>query len=754
MGALIEKLLTPLSLEKLLSHEQDLPHYAEAAPDRFLDLLDADLKTHSPALIDLLKPLNGGILGDRCARSGLLWALECLAWRHLWRVSRVLAELSRTAIDDRWANKPIASLRMVYQSRLPQTAEPLEVRIAVLERLAKSFPDVAWEICVDQLDTEPRIGHYSYRPRWRDDASGAGRSVRHREFHEFTRKALDLSLAWPDHTHESIGELVQRLAAMPEEDRNRVWDLVDDWAEGATDERAKGKLREVIRSLVHTRRGRLQWPDGSGKERAHSAYEKLEPANLIERHEWLFAQQWVEPSLEEVEDEGFDYTRYEGEIWTGRARAMREILVAGGVEGVMELLSGSEAPEVIGRSVGLSVTSMKERVCFLEELLSMDGEIEAKIDACLHGFLVYVGVPVVARLLASSCDVLDFAKRSRALRCSPFSWDTWRLLDEQDEEVRDAYWKRVLPYPGVFSEEELMEIVDRLLEAGRPRAAFYAVGGNLREVETARLRRLLLAVGTEGTEPDDWYRVDAYRISDALDSLDGRPGVSVDEMAQLEFMFMEALDHSTHGIPNLGRRIGESATLFVQAVRYAFGGAGEGEEMAGVEAMGEEARRRRIGVALRLFGRIGHIPGTREDGTVSLGRLLDWMTEVRRLCREHGLLERGDEKIGELLSRAPRDRDGLWPCRAVCEAMESVASKRIGVGFHIGVVNGRAVHWRGIYEGGGQDRELAAKYRACADEVALEFPYVSRVIGRVAEDYDQVAREEDAEARVGMRLGH
>ena len=82
------------------------------------------------------------------------------------------------------------------------------------------------------------------------------------------------------------------------------------------------------------------------------------------------------------------------------------------------------------------------------------------------------------------------------------------------------------------------------------------------QVETLRLKRLLFAVATVDAEPADWYRLDAYRLSEALDSLQGRTGVSLDEMAQLEFLFITALDHSEHGIPNLERQIAESPTLF------------------------------------------------------------------------------------------------------------------------------------------------------------------------------------------------
>ncbi|WP_305802899.1 hypothetical protein, partial [Thiolapillus sp.] len=54
--ALIRKLLTPLTLEKLLSHDHDLPHYAEAAPDEFLTIIEEDLRCSDPVVFGLLKP--------------------------------------------------------------------------------------------------------------------------------------------------------------------------------------------------------------------------------------------------------------------------------------------------------------------------------------------------------------------------------------------------------------------------------------------------------------------------------------------------------------------------------------------------------------------------------------------------------------------------------------------------------------------------------------------------------------------------
>ena len=751
VSSLIRGLLTPLTLDKLISHNRDLSHYAEAAPDEFLKLLEEDLRQSQPIVIGLLKPVKSGPFSSP-SRTGLLSALECLAWKHLGRVSPILAQLSRIVINDNWLNKPISSLYKTYWSSCPQTAASLKERIMALERLTKCFPDIGWQICIDQLQTRSSIID-SYRPRWRSDASGAGRWVTERECHEFTRKAFDLALARPEHDQKTLGDLVERLPVIPEEYQTLVWDLIDTWADSETDEKAKADLRERIRTLAFTRRGRRHGLKDATKDRAHMAYEKLQPRDPVDRHAWLFAQHWVEPSSDEIEDEDFDYTRREEKIRTLRTRAMKEIWMECGFKGLKALLSRSGAPATIGGSLGPNITTVNERTDFLRQCLAITGDLGGKIEGCIQGFLMSVGDGALGTLLSAVCKDIGTDRIVRLFRCAPFKQDTWRLLDQHGQEIQDRYWQKVVPQWNHHSEEELIEIIDRLLEVQRPRAAFHAVHLDWPQVETSRLKRLLIAVATVDAEPEGWYRPEAYDLSEALDSLNGRTGVSPDEMAQLEFMFITALDRSEHGIPNIERQIAKTPALFVQVLALAFKRNDDRQDPPEWRIENPERRDDLAIAAYSLFDQIECIPSTESEGKVNAEKLLDWIAEARRLCAEHGRGEVGDQKIGGLLSKAPAEEDGGWPCLPVCEAMERITSQQIGDGFEIGVLNGRGVHSRGMNEGGAQERELAAKYRNWAQQRAFDYPYVSSVLERIAADYDQEAKREDTKVKIRRRLG-
>jgi len=751
VALLIRKLLTPLTLDKLLSHYNDLPRYAEAAPDEFLKILEADLQQPEPVVLGLLKPANSGVFG-RCPRTGLLWGLECLAWKpqNLPRVTTILAHLSRTKINDNWGNKPIASLEAIYRSWMPQTAASVEERAKALEMLTRRFPDVGWQICIEQFEPGSRIGHYSYRPRWRSDASGAGQPVAMKEMYQFNRKALDLALERPKHDEKTLGDLVERLDGMSGKDQSAVWDLIDAWSVAETDDEAKANLRERIRRFAFTRRGRRRPRTEATTDRAREAYAKLQSRDPVIRHAWLFANQWVEESADEIEGEDFELSKRGERIHKLRAAALREIWEEQGFEGVVACLSRSGASHTVGQYAALCVTGTEASADLLRRCLSIAGDLARKADGCIHGFLVSVDDTVRRSIISTVASGTDAEQAVRLFRCAPFADETWCLLDQYGQEIRDRYWREAVPYWNRHSEAELIELIDRLLEAKRPRAAFHAVDMEWPRIETSRLKRLLLAVATSDAEPVGDFKLNAHDISAALTSLDGRSGVSPDEMAQLEFLFIQALDHSEHGIPNLERQIGQSPAIFVQAVALAYKRNDDGQDPP--EWRIDDPERRTI-VALaahRLLDQIKRIPGTDQDGKVNAEALLAWLTEARRLCAQHARAEIGDQIIGQLLSRAPAQENGVWPCLPVCEVMERIASQEMAKGFGVGVYNARGVQWRG--EGGSQERELAATYRGWAQQLAFDYPYVGSVLESIATSYEREGEWHDSEAKVRRRL--
>ena len=257
VGKLIERLLTPLTLDRLMSNQRDLPRYAEAAPETFLGIIEADLRRAEPVVLGLLKPASTGVFGS-CPRTGLLWALECLAWKPQ-NLARVTAD-SGAAFphEDQRQLGEQADRKPRSRSSGPGCRRPLRRSRRGARRSnfsMKRDPDIAWQICIEQFSPGSRMGDYSYRPHWRSDASGAGQPVATRkEIIEFARKSLDLALAWPSHDENTLGDLVERLGGMAEEDHATLWKLIEGWAaDPKTNDKARAVLRERIRRFALTR---------------------------------------------------------------------------------------------------------------------------------------------------------------------------------------------------------------------------------------------------------------------------------------------------------------------------------------------------------------------------------------------------------------------------------------------------------------------------------------------------------------------
>ena len=752
VSSLVRRLLTPLTTDRLLSHLDDLPAYAEAVPDTFLEIIETDLRKSEPAVFGLLKPVEGGPFGTTQQRTGLLWALEGLGWKHLGRVSRILAQLATIPIDDSWSNRPIASLEALYRSWLPRTSATLHERMQSLQSLTERYPDVGWQVCVAQLKAGPQIAFSSHRPHWRDDASGAGHGVTEGEFHLFRRKALELVLSWPNHDQRTLGQLVEQFHNIGDEERCRVWKLIEEWGATAPDDNAKAAVRERIRRHALTRRSRLRGVNEEALERARGAYDRLEPSDPVVRHRWLFSGSWIEPSVDD-DNESLDYEAHHERIDELRRHSTREIWQELGFEGVTALLADCGAPTVVGSCLEAHIVDAEARADFLNRCLSTTDQLPETVELCVSGFLRAVGNDALGALLALTTRGDDADGTARLYSLAPVRSHTWRLLDGQSSEVRDLYWQKVLPDWNGYTEAELTELVDRLLNAQRPGPAFYVARFNWAKIETSKLKRLLLEVGTVNSESSDRYIPEAHEISNAFGELNGRAGIDQDEMVQLEFMYFPVLDHSEYGIPNLERRIADSPIDFVRLLALVFDKRDDdGQDPPDWHIEDPEKRRGLATSAYGLLERTGRIPGTGRDGVIDEEKLQQWITETRRLCAEFGRAGVGDEYIGQLLSRAPSGEDGIAPSLTVSAALEAIGSSEIRSGFATGIFNGRGVTVRAVGEGGKQEGELVQQYRSWARQRSPDFPFVGSILEHIAANYERWAQWEDDQAQVDQRL--
>ena len=756
VGGVVRSLLTPSAASTWLSQKNDLPQFAEAAPDTFLRIIEEDLDSDDPQIAALLQPADTGIFGD-CPRSGMLWALELLAWKpeRLVRVTSILARLCAWKIDDNWASTPMGSLEAIFRFWMAQTAASLEQRNRALETLTRKFPNICWQVCVDQFNPGSRIGHFSNKPRWRTDAYDAGEVTTVGEARDGQLKAIELALGRSAHDEHTLGDLVERLESLGPDHRNQVWELVVAWNGSGPTDNQKAALRERIRRYALTRRGQRREIDSAETERAREAYTLLESSDPVVRHQWLFLNQWVDESADELEDEQIDYRDREERIARQRRDALREVWAEAGLIGIKELCRGGDASHAVGWHMAEICVGIQRAADFLQEVMAEpSGDLRDKWEQCIAGFLAKLELKdrddALAELLVRLGS--DDDARFRLLRCAPFDNRTWQHVDRLSRRLKRRYWKEVDPRWGRHDASATATFVDELLNVDRPRAAFHAAHLDWQLIDSPRLIRLLNEVATNGTEPSGHYRLDGYYISKALDTLGQRGDTSGDDLARLEFLFIDALHDSEHGIPNLEAQLAETPALFMQALALAFTRDDCGEDPPEWRLPNSDNRARVAHAAHVLFDNASRIPGTLTDASINLERLREWLEQVRTLAQEYGRGDIGDQKIGQLLSRCPPGDDGVWPCEPVREAIDHIGSQEIAIGMLVGILNARGATFRD--EGGKQERQLAEQYRRWSQEVAFEHPFTASMLEQIAASYDQDAKWWDNQESVRDRLGH
>ena len=654
----------------------------------------------------------------------------------------------------------------MFRSWMPQTAASLNERARTLSTLIRKYPEVGWKLCVAQLGSERQAGFVSNRPRWRNDASGAGQPVSMAEVKKFNCESLTLALMRTDHDESTLSDLIEILPRMSESEQARAWDSVDSWANERHTDAERISLRDTIRGFMFSPYGDGRRFSEAMKERARGTCEKLRPSNPVWRYLRLFTQHWIElysdNTANDTDGENFDYDKNAEQLHDHRRAAMREIWTRLRFEGIENLLAEGGNPILVGEYIALCISETGAATRFVRECLFESKMLEDVADDCIRGFLGQLQTGPQRQLLCAVANEMPADQIVRVFCLAPFRRETWRLVEEKAKSIQDSYWRAVKAHWCHQTGDELNELAKRLLEVERPLQAFDVAKVYWEKIESPLLLWLLRSLATAKRDRKYGSDLDAYYIGKALKVLDGRPGIGSADLADLEFVFVGALERSDYGIPNLEREILKTPERFAWMVGMSSRRRDDGEDPEDLRVHDPEQAK---GVALmsyHVFDALKRLPGTRSDESVDFTILWDWVTEVREICTGIGRSAIGDDRIGQLLSkdmlrgrthtRGPQHlgNEVSVPCEAVCEVMERIASKKMAAAFIVGVINGRGVNTR--TPGGHQERQLAEKYRKIERKLVFDYPFMGRVLESIAKDFEGVAAwwdsEEDARKRM------
>jgi transcriptional regulator with XRE-family HTH domain len=742
----VRKLLDGQGWLRWASLSYQLPLLAEAAPRAFLEAVEKDLKQTDPALLKLFKQ-EGDPLFKSNPHTGLLWALEVLAWDRtsLPQVSLVLASLDEKVPKCSSGNSPSRSLLEIFMPWFPQTTAPVAERVGVLRKLVKSRPDAGWRLLLGLLPNQHQISVPTSRPSWRDWALTWSARTTHAEYWHQVGACAHLVV-------EQLGEDISRWEALIKQFENlpapvhkEFIERLDSFARGDLDEETRRTLSEALREKVawHKRFAAADWamPDEvlAELDRVRSLFDPKDP---VRRNAWLFGPRWqVAETLEDQEEK----------VEESRRAALREIIGQCGWQGVLELVGAVEAPEEIGM---LLAGSPEYEAKILPALLASADEKAARFA---RGY-------AWGRFSTSSWDWIDRLQMQDwtceqiggLLVLLPFERRTWDLAASKGDEVTTWYWEHTPPhYTRDGKDDEARQAIGMLLTHKRPAAAIHVIRMALHDkqkIESGLLMDALegwLGWATNAKMPDQLHgsKYDLHLVFQALQQGAQREDSSVEiqRLARLEWGFLSLLDGHPASPVTLHGLLRDEPDFFVQVLGLIFRPKGVSAEDAPKPTAEEKLRAQS---AYRLLMAWQDVPGLLKDGTVDEKKLSDWISRAREQAEERGLLEVCDSRIGEVFAHAPSETAGSWPCIPIRDALEDIGTEEVFDGFGVGIYNKRGMVSKSMREGGAQERALAEKYRNFAEASHVDWPKTAAALRRVADGYEEHARREDAEAEI------
>jgi len=730
-----------------------LESLAEASPDEFLRALERAISGEGAPIKGLLLAEGDAPFGG-CPHSDLLWSLELVSWdkSHLARVSACLARLSEIDPGGKYSNRPFSSLVDIFLGWINNTQASHEQRLQVIEDvLVTQFSDIAWKLMLSLLINKTRTTSGINKPQYREWAEGVDRTVMQHQYYEYVGKIVDVLFREVDQNFEErLPDLVDNFSSYNKEQRKSLIDRligvdIHAW-------KPEGRANIVNRLRKHLSHHRefpdagWSWPEELLGE-LEKVYDKFEFNDVVKKNMHLFNNHWPD-LIEPIKRKEVDYDERARIIATKRIKAVEAICTIGGVERIAELAGQCHYPGIIGPALFRSQYCEKA----VPHIVAWLGADE-RLDSVAQSYISARSVESLdwAKTLLDSGH-LDPIKKVSLLWGLPIQATTFDLVERQDEDVRRKYWSGLrhsflLPK----DRDKAGYVASKLLQYDRPLAAVDALAqslrskSNIKKVDSRFVAGILMRIATDPTDIERVSIQDVrYDILKAIEFVQDRADLAVEELAQIEWAYVKIFRFESVRPRYLFQKVSSDPSFFVQLITWVFR-RDEGADLK--EDVSEEIAKQRAEIAWELLETVSVLPGS-DGGAIDSDRLNMWVGQAREMLKRAGRLRVGDNEIGSYLSRCAEGSDGIWPHEAVRSVIEAVRSVEMDEGIHVGRMNSRGTTSRSPFDGGEQERLLAAKYTTDAQKIELSYPRTADILRGLARSYERDASREDQEVEL------
>lgn len=731
----VRGLLMGASWKTWASLHSDLPLLAEAAPDAFLDAVENALVTPSDSPFLGVFAQESTAIGGWNYTSGLLWALESLAWSpdYLARVTLILGDLASIDPGGNWANRASNSLNHIFLPWFPQTTASVALRGSAVRAMLGEQPTVGWKTLLGLLPTAHGTSSGSHKPSWRQFIPADwNETVTTKEYWDQVSIYAELAVDTAATDIAKLAALIDRLPDLPQPAHARVLAHLQSEAVLELDEEARLPIWE---SLVDLSKRHRKFADTAWAmpldvvSKIEEVADKLTPRSTT----LLYARMFTERDFD-LYDENQNFEEQIRRLNCKRQDIVSEILKNGLLTEVIKFAERVESPRKVGFALGSTDSETADSVLLPDFLEQTDGVLKAFCDGFVWGrYLCKNWTWIDAQLgkTWSSAQIVAF------LALLPFDPETWRRAEKLLIGEGQKYWESASVNPWGLDGDALIEAAGKLIKYQRADEAIGCLYVLTQKkiifpaemASTALMNALHMAKVSNS--------LNQHYIQELIKWLQNNMPAQSNDRFQVEWAYLSLLDRRLGGAhpKTLEYWLATNPSFFCEVIAAVFR---SDKEEAKLEPT--EKERGIAQTAYRLLNGWASIPGINADGSFDEDVFKKWLSEVKEIAIRTGHLRIAMDQLGQKLWASPPDSSGLWIHRTIAEALDAKDGSAMRSGFAVGLFNTRGVF---SPSGGAEEKQLAAAYRTKSDSLSdHNFHRLAATVREVANDYELRAKRE------------
>ncbi|TRX34982.1 hypothetical protein FNW52_12640 [Flavobacterium sp. ZT3R18] len=751
VDVLIDKLLYNATGEQWITLDQKLPLISEASPNSFLKAVYHSLQMEDPTIISMFKSKKG-FLGESSNHTGLLWALEGLAWlpEYFYDSTIILLKLSELDPGGNLVNRPSNSLIEIYKPWHFQTLTPFEERMEILKTAVRKEKKEGWKLLTKLLPENHGSASPTHKMRWRLFDKNINLNYTYGEIYATYSVVVDLLLELFDGTDEKLAQLIGHSAIMTSyEDSEKMLSFI----EKASSQIPKNSTlaRDKTRKILYHHRS-YPTADWSLSDdilaRYQTLYDTLEPDDIVLKYKWLFDSFHVDfpdGKFREEDDEDQYQKRFK-RIEEVRIEALEIIIDTIGLDKAIELANTPDSSRSIGETLAVILQGEAEILAVLCVLKKEEPNLDI-----VHRF---VEIKVIKDGLDWAFEIFKklqkegFEDEQLAQFFIPLypSKELWDFIEHTTNTLKQTYWHSIYPRFYHISVEEKIIGMNYLLYYKRFITAIntaYMIKGDL---PTELLTEILHRAATEESLEQNFLR--EHEVSSLFKTLEKREDLNHEALIKLEWLYLKILGSygSEYKPKYLHQELAESPEFFIEILKWSYMPKDDKRKEEERKVLSPEALKSFAEQGYQLFNDFKTIPGIQKDNTINPDQLNVWIDAVRQLAEEADRIEMADMQIGKLLAQFSEANKDYWPPDEISEVIERINTKGLKDNFSIAVTNKRGFTSRGPFDGGTIERDNAAHFKKLADLHKFKHPNLSEIFNQIAFGYLQDAKHQDDQA--------